>query len=136
MKKRKQSIKQHVVSTPLWLQRRMLRNLTQASKNKVSPSRAKTAKAVLQAIDEADEPVQTSKSPVAKPATTNAGKHQPAAVEGMPSRIRKALKATATKYAGGLKAFAGNFGRSGRNKKTAVFTPNSVSRRSKQRLAS
>ena len=135
-KKRKQNTEQDVVSTPLWLQRRMLRNLTQASKNKVSPSRAKTAKAVLQAIDEADEPVQTSTLSVEKPATAKAGKHESAAVKRSSSRIRKILKVAVTKYAGGVKKFADTFRRRDRNKKTAVFSPNPVGRRTKQRFAS
>jgi len=136
MKKRKQSIKQHVVYTPLWLQRRMLRNLTQASNNKVSPSRAKTAKAVLKAIDESDEPVQTSTLPVEKPTTTKAGKHESAPVRLSSSRIRRALKAAVTKYTGGVKKFADTFRRRDRKKKTAVFSPNPVGRRTKQRFAS
>jgi len=39
------------VSTPLWLQRSMLRNLHQAAKSKVNKARASRAKEILDAID-------------------------------------------------------------------------------------
>jgi hypothetical protein len=45
--KRKQYKAKFVAATPRWLQKRMLDNLIAASKNKVSPNRAKRAKKLL-----------------------------------------------------------------------------------------
>ena len=135
-KKRKQKTQQHIVPSPHWLQKRMLSNLTRAAKNKVSPSRAKTAKAILLPINEADKSVHANKPPLAKPTVTGAGNQEAVSVKRSSSRIRKMLKATVTKYAGGVKKFAGNFCCRGRNKKTAVFSPNPVGRRTNRQLAS
>ena len=117
---------QQVVSTPSWLQKRIMKNLKQATFNKVSPSRAKTAKAILLTINEADKSGHANKPPLAKPTVTGAGNQEAASVKRSSSRIRKVLKATVTKYAGGIKKFVDNFRCRGQNKKAALFSPSPV----------
>jgi hypothetical protein len=51
-KRRTQNTVPEEVPAPRWVQKRMMRNLTQATRNKVSPSRAKCAMAVLRMIGE------------------------------------------------------------------------------------
>ena len=72
-KKRTQNTQQHTVPTPKWLQRRMLHKLEESAKNRVSPSRTKAAKAVLQKLGEEDKPAHTNTSPVTKPTVASTG---------------------------------------------------------------
>ena len=70
---------QHAVPIPLWLQKRMVRNLEQAAKNKVSPSRAKCAKAILQTLAEENKLAHTNTPLVAKPTVAGTGNRETAA---------------------------------------------------------
>src|SRR4030042_3045560 len=49
-KKRKTKTSQLVVSTPLWLQRRMLKNIVSAASSRVSPARAQRALEIMVAL--------------------------------------------------------------------------------------
>ena len=88
MKKRKQSKaneSQLIVPTPLWLQRRMLKNLKLEVRNKVSPARAQRALEILGAI-RIDSMPQTE--PVRK-SHTDAVKPLSKAIPSWASRIRR-----------------------------------------------
>lgn len=47
----KKSESRLIVSTPLWLQRRMLKNLQSVARSKISPARAEHAQKILKAIE-------------------------------------------------------------------------------------
>jgi len=70
MKKKTQTqdTRQQIVPLPSWLQRRMIRNLQRAARNKVSTLKAERAKAVLRTISKEGKPAHTNTPLVTKPA--------------------------------------------------------------------
>jgi hypothetical protein len=120
---------QHAVPIPLWLQKRMVRNLEQAARNKVSPSRAKGAMAVLQTLAEENKLAHTNTPLVTKPTVAGAGKCEPTAAERATSRIKKVLKATVTRYTDRLRRFRSNLNHRSRSKAAAVSSQNALGRR-------
>ena len=83
-KQRKTNKTQLIVPTPLWLQRRLLKNLKLETRNKVSPARAQRALAILEAIRidsiQQTKPVRKSHADTVSPA--------PKVILGWASRIR------------------------------------------------